>query len=102
MYNGSEIEVAFSLFICVCFLIFVFVLILVFVSNSLIKYNNDKADEIRKNMQNRLNKEIIAQGENHHIIYTPETNKKEEYDFNVDFNVELNNSIVKTEIVYAD
>ena len=102
MYTGNELEVAFSLFICVCFLIFVFVLILVFVSNSLIKYNNGKANETRKHTQNRLNKRIIAQGGNHHIIYTPETNKKEKYDFKVDFNVELNNSIVKTETIYAD
>jgi len=87
-----------------------FLLCLTRLSDFFNEYNTSKDEELRrKKWAEERDKEIMAQAKNHTIDCTEQyvsalREKKEKLnsDFDVDFNINLSGSVVKTEVVYAE
>lgn len=109
MIYGEQLSVVlgtlFFVGVIITFLIFVFY----YLSKFFNEYNAEKADEIeRKKLAEEKDNEILLQAKNHTLNYTEEYVKKiksgkiNNNDFDVDFNINLKGSTVKTEIIYAE
>lgn len=87
-----------------------FLLCFSYLSDFFNEYNTQKDEELRrKKWAEERDKEIMAQAKNHTIDCTEQyvktlREKKEKLnsDFDVDFNINLSGSVVKTEVVYAE
>lgn len=102
---GTETEVILSLLAIGVIVLFAFFLLLCSIGKWLIGYNEEK-DEIarREQYKKECNEALITQSKTHHRNYPEDfANKtKKDIDFEVNFNVSLKDSIVKTETVYAE
>jgi hypothetical protein len=101
----SELETIFSLVVFgVIALIAIFFFFSV-IGGWFISYNEEKEEKLRKERYYKeYNEMVITQSKTHHRNYPEDFAKKikKDTDFEIDFNVSLKDSIVKTEVVYAE
>ena len=104
-YDSFEIDTVWYVLTGALLLMVAFVIGFIYLSGYLLSYNERKEYE-RKQMEyaEKSDRELITQAKNHHRNY-PENFAKEikkEHDFKVDFDINLDGAVVKTEVVYAD
>lgn len=104
---GVEYNAGTILFIIVCVCLFAIILTISFVFISELLINRSLQKEEEKIIEERAelkDRELITQAKTHHRNYPEDFAKKlkEKHDFKVDFSVNTENSIVRTEVVYAE
>jgi hypothetical protein len=110
MYFEYEFFEAIGIIILAGVIIGVLLLCLFYLSDFFNEYNQEIADLKRRDqLAEERDREIITQAKRHTIKCTndyakslEEKKDKKDIDFEVDFNVKLSGSIVKTEVVYAE
>jgi len=101
-YNFGNV---FLIILCTCLFVVILTFFFIFLSDWFINYNEQKEEErLLKEQAENKDRELITQSKSHHRNYSENFAKeiKEKQDFKVDFSVNTENSIVRTEVVYAE
>ncbi len=109
MVYESEMAGAIGILIFVGVIIGFLILLFSYLSSFFNDYNTTKAEELKRRQEaEEKDKQILAQAKKHTLNYSEEYVKKiksgniDEDNFDIDFNINLKDSTVKTETVYAD
>ena len=104
--NSVEIDAIISLAVIGVILMVVLTALFSFLSNYFDEVNTRKDEEFRrKQREKEIDETLLEQAKAHRQNYPIDFAKKlkeDSSDFKVDFNIELGDSIVKTEVVYAE
>jgi hypothetical protein len=102
---GIEAEAILSLLVIGVIVLLAFSFLFSILGEWLIGYNGEKDEMVRREQYKKeCDEMLITQSKTHHRKCPEDfANKtKKDMDFDVDFNISLKDSVVKTEVVYAE
>jgi len=106
-YEGEVIGAIAVMFFSVIIIVFL-LLCISYISRSFDDYNTLKSKKLKEQkIAEQKDRELITQAKKHtqqysdKIIKDLKSNEKK-YDFDVDFSLNINNSTIRTEVVYAE